>query len=124
MDKSLRRFLSPLLLLTCMTPSLRGAAQVFPITVSTVVMPPLPPYLAQLSRDVSRHLSISLRYFSPNGGNVRIKLAGKIERLSPSPISVSLRPDYVPSQPIPMGPQQPILTLTPTCWRWHLETLK
>jgi len=107
-----RHICSGVIGLVVLASSYTGSAQVFPVSANTTVLPPIPPYLAQLSQEVSRHLSITLRYNSLTRTPVRLKLAGKIERLSPSPISVSLRPDYVPAQPLDMGPQQPFVNLT------------
>lgn len=98
-----------------------GRAQ-FPIGVQVNVVQPVPPYLpqikadimgqraSQLNQDITTHLSIVLRYT----GRVaqRVKLAGSIERVAPSLMGVSLRPDFQPAQPIVMGPAQPIVSLT------------
>ncbi|HEY4290398.1 MAG TPA: fibronectin type III domain-containing protein [Puia sp.] len=92
------------------------------VTVQVNVVQPVPPYLPQikadiagnrvgmLNQDISSHLSIVLRY--TGRAAQRIKLAGSIERVAPSPIGVSLRPDYQPAQAIVMGPQQPIISLS------------
>src|SRR6202020_2871457 len=88
-----------------------GRAQ-FPVRVQVNVVQPVPPYLpqlkadltgnhyGQLNQDISSHLSVILSY--TGRAQQRIKLAGSIERVAPSPIGVSLRPDYQPSAPIVM----------------------
>ncbi|MEO9022511.1 MAG: hypothetical protein ABI237_08290 [Ginsengibacter sp.] len=90
----------------------------YPIQIMTNVLQPVPPYLpqikadimgnrsGQLNRDISNHISISLS----NTGNTQthIKLAGSIERISPSPMGVSLRSDFQPSNPIILNPRQMI----------------
>jgi hypothetical protein len=98
-----------------------GQAQ-FPVRVQVNVVQPVPPYLpqlkadisgnrsGQLNQDISSHLSIILSYTGRS--QQHIKLAGSIERVAPSPMGVSLRPDFQPAQPIMMGPQQPMLSLT------------
>lgn len=98
-----------------------GRAQ-FPVGVQVNVVQPVPPYLpqikadllgqraSQLNQDITTHLSIVLRF---TGRAVqRVKLAGSIERVAPSLMGVSLRPDFQPAQPILLGPAQPILSLT------------
>ncbi len=98
-----------------------GRAQ-FPVGVQVNVVQPVPPYLPQikadimgqrasrLNQDITTHLSIILRYTGQSAQ--RVKLAGSIERVAPSLIGVSLRPDFQPAQPIVLGPAQPILSLT------------
>ena len=70
-----------------------GRAQ-FPVGVQVNVVQPVPPYLPQikadimgqrasrLNQDITSHLSIVLRYTGQAAQ--RIKLAGSIERVSPS----------------------------------------
>ncbi|HVU54782.1 MAG TPA: hypothetical protein VHD83_06990 [Puia sp.] len=94
----------------------------YPVRVQVNIAQPVSPYLpqikadiagnraGQLNQDVSSRLSILLNYTGQ--AQVHIKLAGSIERVSPSPLGVSLRPDYQPSRPIIMGLQQPMIQLT------------
>ena len=94
----------------------------FPVRVQVNVVQPVPPYLPQikadiagnraglLNQDISSHISIILSYTGRN--QQHIKLAGSIQRVAPSPIGVSLRPDFQPAQPIIMGPQQAMISLT------------
>ncbi|HEY4060517.1 MAG TPA: fibronectin type III domain-containing protein [Puia sp.] len=115
MNRTLLIFLLSLLLL----PGLRAQ---FPVRVQVNVVQPVPPYLPQikadiagnrsglLNQDISSHLSIILSY--TGRAQAHIKLSGSIQRVAPSPLGVSVRPDYQPAQPIIMGPQQPILSLT------------
>src|SRR5690606_3404432 len=60
----------------------------------------------QLNQDISNHLAVTLT----NTGNTqkRVKLSGTIERLSPGPMSISLRPGYQPSHPVMLNPNQMI----------------
>src|SRR5690606_10524794 len=74
----------------------------YPIQVNTNVQQPVPPYLpqikanimgnrtGQLNQDISSNLAVTL----VNSGNSqkRVKLSGTIERLSPGPMSITLRP--------------------------------
>jgi len=105
-----------LLLIICMVHCLHANAQTYPIIVQTNTVQPIPPYLpqikadiqgqhfGQLNQDITNHLSITLM----NTGNnqLHIKLYGSIERVSPSPMGVKLRPDFVPTQPIIISPRQ------------------
>jgi hypothetical protein len=96
----------------------------FPVGVQVNVVQPVPPYLpqlkadlagnhyGQLNQDITSHLSVIIRY--TGRGQQRIKLAGSIERVSPAPIGISLRPDFQPAQPIIIGPQQAMLSLNST----------
>ncbi len=94
-----------------------GAAHAqYPIRVNVNVQQPVPPYLpqikanimgnrtGQLNQDISNHLAVTLT----NSGSTqtRVKLSATIQRLSPAPMSISLRPDYQPANPIGMNPQQ------------------
>lgn len=81
----------------------------YSVMVNTMVNPPVDPYLNKLAESISRILIVNLQY----SGNAmaRVKLAGKIERLSPSPFSISSNPSYQPSQPIILSPQQPFLQI-------------
>jgi hypothetical protein len=110
----------PILLLTCILLHTVLNAQVYPISVQVNVMQPIPPYLpqikadmageryGQLNQDISNHISITLTSTGNIPQQQHIKLAGSIERIAPSPIGVSLRPDFQPSQPIIMNPRQMI----------------
>src|SRR6185312_10046172 len=98
-----------------------GRAQ-FTVGVQVNVIQPVPPSLpqlradmmgnrtGQLNQDLGSHVSVVLRYAGT--GQQRIKLAGTIERVSPAPMGVSLRPDYQAAQPIVLAAQQPILPVT------------
>lgn len=93
----------------------------YTVQVQVNVVQPVPPYLPQikadidgnragmLNQDISSHLQIVLRY--TGRAQQRIKLAGSIERVAPTPMGVSLRPDYQPAQAIVMGVQLPIISL-------------
>jgi len=112
----LSRLLVAFVLILGLTP-INTYAQ-YPIQVNTNVQQPVPPYLpqikanimgnrtGQLNQDISSHLAVTL----VNSGNSqkRVKLSGTIERLSPGPMSITLRPGYQPSNPVLMNPQQMI----------------
>ncbi len=90
----------------------------YPVKVNVQVRQPVSPYLPQLlgelqqrqvgamTRDITDRLHITLH----NSGNrpKNVKLSGKIERLSPTPMSISLRPGFAPPNPVNMNPGQMI----------------
>jgi|GEM_PF-921679 len=89
-----------------------------PIQVNVTVMQPVTPYLPQLAADVrggqygnveeSLSNKLIVRVTNTSNAPQRIKLSARIERLSPSPAAVYLRPDYQPAQPLILAPQQTI----------------
>lgn len=101
-----------LLMLALFFPALSVQGQQ-PVRVNVTVMQPVTPYLPQLAADIrggnaEQSLSDKLIVQVTNTSNrtLRIKLSARIERMAPSPASVSLRPDYQPSEPILLRPQQ------------------
>lgn len=85
-----------------------------PVQVNVIVQQPVSPYLPQLAAEIQNQQyqgltqKLMIRIVNTSQSPQRIKLSGRIERLAPTPMSVSLRPDYRPSQPIILGPQQTI----------------
>jgi hypothetical protein len=108
-------------LLVCLLLACQLLRAQYTVQVQVNVVQPVPPYLPQikadisgqrvgmLNQDISNHLSIVLRY--TGRAQQRIKLSGSIERVSPTPMGVSLRPDYQPAQAIVMGVQAPVISL-------------
>jgi len=102
-----------LLVLLLTTSAIRAQ---MPVQVQVSVMQPVSPYLPQLAADITgghygqleESLTKKLLIQVINTGQSvrRIKLSAKIERLSPTPASVTLRPDYQPSGPIILAPNQ------------------
>lgn len=85
-----------------------------PVQVNVIVQQPVSPYLPQLAAEVQNQQfqgltqKLMIRIVNTSQSPQRVKLSGRIERLAPTPMSVSLRPDYRPSKPIILGPQQTI----------------
>ncbi|MCO6496271.1 MAG: hypothetical protein J5I50_01285 [Chitinophagaceae bacterium] len=85
-----------------------------PVQVNVIVQQPVSPYLPQLAAEIQNQQfqgltqKLMIRITNTSRTPQRVKLSGRIERLAPTPMSVSLRPDYRPSQPIILGPQQTI----------------
>jgi len=81
-----------------------------PVQVNITIMQPVTPYLPQLRADITGGnyggaeglLTDKLIINLTNSGQSakRIKLSARIERLSPKPAAVYLRPDYQPAAPI------------------------
>ena len=94
----------------------------YDINVTTIVRQPVSPYLMNLSNrdgnlnmagitnDLVDNLSVILR----NTGSQQraVKLYMKIERISPSPMSISVKDSYQPQNPIILQPNQ-TLQLSP-----------
>ncbi|WP_367914322.1 hypothetical protein [Leadbetterella sp. DM7] len=107
-------FTAWLMALVCCLLSLPGSGQQ-PVRVNVTIMQPVTPYLPQLAADIrggnaEQSLSDKLivRVVNTSNTTLRLKLSARIERMSPSPASVSLRPDYQPAQPLILRPQQSI----------------
>ncbi|MCO5248200.1 MAG: hypothetical protein M9887_04540 [Chitinophagales bacterium] len=88
------------------------------VNVNVMVMQPMSPYLPQLVNEIQQgqlgtngstlkdKIIINLHNLSPE--QRQIKLSAKLERLSPTYGSISLNPNYQPSNPILMAPNQVI----------------
>ncbi len=90
----------------------------YPVKVNVQIRQPVSPYLPQLLGELqegkagtmTEDLTDRLQIILQNSGSTpkNIKLSGKIERLSPAPMSISLRPGFAPPHPITMNPSQMI----------------
>jgi len=70
--------------------------------INTMVKPPINPLIAQ---SISAGSVISnLQFSNPPGCSTRVKLFGRIERLSPSPIKIELNPNYQQQASITINP--------------------
>ncbi|MCO5231522.1 MAG: hypothetical protein M9958_10240 [Chitinophagales bacterium] len=86
------------------------------VNVNVIVMQPMSPYLPQLVNEIQYgqlgtdgstlkdKIIINLHNLSQD--QKQVKLSAKLERLSPTYGSISLNPNYQPSQPILMAPNQ------------------
>lgn len=93
-------------------------SQQYPVQVNVQVIQPVTPYLPELmggiygdnkstlAGDINDKLRVTVINTGSAGKN--IKLYGKIERLSPAPMKISLRPEYAPPRPVTLGPNQMI----------------
>lgn len=107
-----------LFIITCWMLNIGTAVAQYPVKVNVRVTQPVSPYLPQIlgelqekrtgpmTRDITDRLHITLN----NTGNVpkRVKLNAKLERLSPTPMSIQLRPGFAPPTPVTMNPRQMI----------------
>src|SRR5215813_312430 len=92
--------LTALLLLVVFTQTTYAQAT-YPVSLRVTVIPPVSPYLDQfLGGTNGTHLMVFVAGGSPAGGQLRIKIIGRIERLSPSPFSISVIATFQPQQPI------------------------
>ncbi|HEY0677495.1 MAG TPA: hypothetical protein VGD17_04380, partial [Chitinophagaceae bacterium] len=99
-------FLFTILILICENKISKGQALV---NVQVNVIPPVSPYLNQMLSTVNGRLMGQITFNSQPGGTIQIKLAGKLERLSPSPLTIELNPAYLPAQPITLQAGIPLL---------------
>lgn len=86
------------------------------VQINVFLQQPVSPYLPQLQQDflgsnaaaMSNSLTSKLSITIVNKGNTiqRLKLSGSIERLSPSPMSISVDPGYQPAQPLILSANQ------------------
>ncbi len=81
----------------------------YPVTVRTTVIPPVSPFFDQMLSSVgSGRLMVMVSGGSPTGAPLQVKLAGQLQRLSPSPFTISLNPNFQPGQPIVLTPNSPV----------------
>ena len=81
----------------------------YPVTIQTLVVPPISPYISRLlSPGGGGYVAAMLRNTSANGGVLRVKLYGTLERLSPSPFTITVNANYQPQQPIILPPNVPV----------------
>ena len=75
-----------------------SVAQPFSVMVTTNAIPPVNPVISQYisSGNVQSILLLNV----VGGGNMQVVVFGKIERLSPSPFTLSTNAAYIPQQPI------------------------
>ncbi|HTO37916.1 MAG TPA: hypothetical protein VL021_05785 [Brumimicrobium sp.] len=109
-----------LVITVILTLSLTGKVQAqnpaFPIAVSMHVNSPVPPHLPMLEQDLTGGAgSFANRIVGTikNNGNtnLNVKLYGRLERMSPSPISMALSPSYQAEIPITV-PAMEVLNLS------------
>src|SRR5690349_9997038 len=91
---------SALLLLVVFTQTTNAQAS-YPVSLRVTVVPPVSPYLDQfLGGTNGTHLIVFVAGGSPTGGQLRVKIIGRLERLSPSPFTITVNATFQPQQPI------------------------
>ncbi len=80
------------------------AQTIYPVSVRIAVIPPVSPYFDRMLQGVGgMHLMVSL-YGAPSAtggqGQYQVKLAGTLERLSPSPFTLTLNTNFESQQPV------------------------
>jgi hypothetical protein len=75
-----------------------SVAQPFSVTVNTNAIPPVNPLISQYVS--SGNVNSTLLYTNAFGGSIQVVVYGKIERLSPSPFTLSVNAVYLPQPPI------------------------
>ncbi len=84
-------------------------SQPYSVTIRTTVIPPVSPFFDQmLSSITGGRLIVVVSGGNPTGAPLAIKLAGTLQRLSPSPFTLNLSTSFQPSQPINLLPGPPL----------------
>jgi len=76
------------------------------VLINTMVIPPAGSAIAAFI--FKGGVKPTVQYNNAGGGNMQVKLFGKIERLSPSPFTISLNANYAQQQPVTLIPGVPI----------------
>jgi len=107
---SFSRITMMLLLLTALCGGVE--AQPYTVSIRTTVIPPVSPFFDQMLSNVTGgRLIVVVSGGNPTGAPLAVKLAGVLQRLSPSPFTVTLNTSFQPNQPINLMTGVP-LTLT------------
>jgi len=69
-------------------------AQPYPVTITTVAMPPANPDIQQYVS--SGNLRATLQYGSPGMPPIQVYVQGRIECLSPTPFTIAVSPMTIP----------------------------
>lgn len=80
-----------------------------PVSVQVTVVPPASPYVNQLLSGNGGRLMVQVLFNSQPGSTISVKLAGRLERISPSPLSIELSPSFQPAQPITLQAGVPLM---------------
>ncbi|HXD78179.1 MAG TPA: hypothetical protein VN616_10255 [Puia sp.] len=102
------------MLMLLLSTALSGAvwSQPYSVAIRTTVIPPVSPFFDQMLSSVTGgRLIVIVSGGSPTGAPLAIRLSGTLQRLAPSPFTVSLSTGFQPSQPINLTPGLPV-TLT------------
>src|SRR5579859_4564390 len=106
----LSRTLTILILLAALCGGPRS--QPYSVSIRTTVIPPVSPFFDQMLSSISGgRLIVVVSGGNPTGGPLPIKLAGVLQRMSPSPFTITLNTGFQPGQPVNLLPGQPV-TLT------------
>lgn len=81
------------------------------VTITPILKPQIKPLIFQSISDGS--ITTNLLYANQPTCSTKVVLFGKIERLSPSPFSIAVKPDYTGQEPIPLTPGS-VTTLSAT----------
>ncbi len=79
------------------------------VTIRNSVIPPASRYFDQMLQQISHgKLMVTVAGGDPAGGQKRVKLAGTLECLSPTPFTISLNKNFQPQQPIFLALGNPV----------------
>jgi len=80
-----------------------------PVTVTVTMIPPVSPYLGQMLSPAGGRFMVQVLYSAQPGTSIQVKLAGRLERISPSPLSIELSPSFVPAIPLTLQSGIPMM---------------
>ncbi len=80
------------------------------VIINTIVIPPVGAGITQSV--LNGNIKPTVQFNSAAGNSTQVKLFGKIERIAPSPFTISLNPNYTQQQPVSLNAGIP-LSLTP-----------
>ena len=78
------------------------------VNVQVTMIPPVSPYLNQMLSSANGRMMVQVTFNSQPGSTINVKLAGRLERLSPSPLSIELSPSFFPAQPVTLQAGVPL----------------
>ena len=81
-------------------------AQPYPVTITTVAMPPANPDIQQYVS--SGNLRATLQYGSPGMPPIQVYVQGRIECLSPTPFTIAVSPNFTQQGMVTLSPGVPV----------------
>ena len=82
----------------------------FPVGIRTIVIPPASRSFDQMLQQTTRgRIMVTVSGGSPAGGQMQVKIAGKLECLSPTPFTISLNQNFQPEQPVFLTLGNPVI---------------
>ncbi len=111
MSKQNKFSLKILMILLMAFSIIKVQAQVnYSVAIRTVVVPPVSRSFDQMLQQTTRgRIMVTVSGGSPTGGQMQVKLLGKLECLSPIPFTISLNQNFQPQQPVFLALGNPVI---------------